>query len=175
VRAHRWLGVVVAAAALLFSARHQAAEAKPAPGLHPKFLVIEGDHPLTDGWMLTLPGRFNRRIEDHSLVIWRPGLTFWINVWGNDKKESSDARRAWILADANPKRRREQTERIGTLVRLTYELTEEAPEHSPPRYTSISGYMIGPAGHVQISAYCDDPDALATGYQVIRSVRRVTR
>jgi hypothetical protein len=170
------LGLAIVVATVLFNAHGAAlADVKPDPGLHPGFPIIEGDQQLTANWALVLPARFNRRMEDGSLVIWRPGLTFRINVWGNDNKESVDARRAWILAEADPKRRREQTQRSGTLVRVTYELTEEDPEHSPRRFTSISGYVISPVGHVQITAYCDDSAALATGYQVIRSVRRAAR
>jgi lipopolysaccharide/colanic/teichoic acid biosynthesis glycosyltransferase len=40
---------------------------------------------MTPEWALVLPEKFNRRIEDGSMVFWRPGLTVWINVWGNDK------------------------------------------------------------------------------------------
>ena len=54
--------------------------------LHPDFPVAEDNYQMTDEWSLTLPLPFNRRFEEGSLVIWRPRLTFWINVWGNDNR-----------------------------------------------------------------------------------------
>ena len=50
--------------------------------LHPAFPIVEGNYRLTREWTIDLPGKFNRRIEDDDLVIWRPGLTFWIAIWG---------------------------------------------------------------------------------------------
>ena len=140
--------------------------------LHPDFPVIEGNYQMTDEWSVTLPVPFNRRFEESSLVIWRPRLTFWIAVWGNDDNKTPEERIDWILEDANDDRSNERVERSGGIARLTYELPEEDPEHNPAWYTSISGYVISDQGHVQISAYCDDGAALQMGYDVIRSVRR---
>jgi hypothetical protein len=140
-------------------------------GLHPNFPVVEGDYQMTDEWSVTLPLPLNRRFEEGSLVMWRPRLTFWINVWGNDNNETADERLAWILEEAQPERRDERVERADGIVRLTYELPVEDPEHNPAWYTSISAYVFSDQGHVQISAYCDDGAALQNGYDVIRSVR----
>lgn len=60
--------------------------------LHPGFPVVQDTYQMTKEWSVTLPGRFNRRIEDGSLVLWRPGFTIWTSVWGNDKKESAEKR-----------------------------------------------------------------------------------
>jgi hypothetical protein len=56
--------------------------------LHPEFPVIEGRYQMTPDWAVTLPQPFNQRFEDDSLVFWRPGITVWTIVWGNDKNES---------------------------------------------------------------------------------------
>lgn len=140
--------------------------------LHPDHPVVTGLYRMTDEWTIDLPARFNRRFEDGSLVIWRPGLTFWISIWGGSGV-APEARLQSILAEANPARRLEQIERSGDLIRLTYELPEEDESRAQRRYTSISGYVIGPGGHVQISAYFDDDKARSLGYQAIHSVNMI--
>jgi hypothetical protein len=139
--------------------------------LHPEFPVVEGRYRLTREWEVELPGRFNRRIEDGDMVLWRPGLTFWIAVWGAEIDKTPEETLAWILEDASPERTHENVERSGNLVRLSYRLNEEDLQREPSRYVSISGYVIGPSGHVQISAYCDDIEAERVGHEVISSVR----
>jgi hypothetical protein len=106
------------------------------------------------------------------MVLWRPGLTFWIAVWGPEAGKTPEETLAWILEDASPERIDERVDRAGDLLRLTYRLHEEDPERTPANYTSISGYVIAPSGHVQIMAYADDAEATSTGEQVIGSVRR---
>lgn len=140
--------------------------------LHPDFPVVEGRLQLTDEWALDLPGSFNRRIEeDGDLVLWSSGLTFWIAVWGPEADQTPEQTLAWILEGASPDRTDEKIDRAGGLIRLTYRLQEQDPERDPASYVSISGYVIASIGHVQISAYCDDPEAERAGDEVIGSVR----
>ena len=56
--------------------------------LNPDFPIVDGDYHLTGGWHIVLPQPFNRRIEDGSLVLWTGELTFWFNVWNNERKAS---------------------------------------------------------------------------------------
>jgi hypothetical protein len=139
--------------------------------LHSDFPVVEGRYRLTGEWELELPGKFNRRIEDGNMVIWRPGLTFWIAVWGAETGKTPEETLAWILEDASPARTGERLERSDNLIRLSYRLQEEDTERRSTKYVSISGYVIAPSGHLQISAYCDDPVSEGTGEEVIDSVR----
>ena len=125
---------------------------------------------MTEEWSLHLPGEFRRRVEDGSLVLWKPGLTFWINVWGNNG-ETPDERLAWVIGDASPHRSHERVVRQPNVVLLTYELDESDAHDDTPCYRSLSGYVVGEPGHVQISAYCDDPGALKVAYAVIESIR----
>jgi hypothetical protein len=139
--------------------------------LHPDYPVVTGTYQMTDEWAVALPDRFNRRIEDGSLVLWRPTLTFWIVIWGNDKGTSEEDRLTSILETAGDLRGEQQIERTEKLVRLTYELPEEDRSRPKSAYKSISGYVIAPIGHAQISAYFDTPAARTLGYKVIHSVR----
>jgi len=141
------------------------------PRLHPDFPIAEGRFALTDEWTAELPGPFNRRTEDGDLVIWRPGLTFWIAVWGAEDGRSPEETLAWLLEGASPERKAQRVQQEGRLTRLTYRLQESDPERKPAAYVAIHGYVIGPESHVQISAYCDNPEAERLGAEVIASVR----
>jgi hypothetical protein len=141
------------------------------PRLHPDFPMVEGSYTLTEEWALDLPGRFNRRTEDGDLVIWRPGVTFWIAVWGAEDGKTPVETLAWLLEGASPERKAQKIEKEGPVTRLTYRLEESDPERKPSTYAAIHGYVIGPESHVQISAYCDSPEAERIGAEVIASVR----
>src|SRR5262245_49033155 len=101
--------------------------------LHPDYPVVSGHFEMTDEWTLELPEQFNRRVEDGSLVLWRPELTFWITVWGNGGKDR-ERRLASILEAASDLRTDQQIERTETVTRLTYELTEEDAARATPVY-----------------------------------------
>lgn len=138
--------------------------------LHPDFPIVSGDYPLTAQWRLRLPEQFNRRIEDGSMVLWRPELTFWINVWNNDRQASVDELLDAILKSAHPKRRAEVVERGGAVARLTYELAEEDAQDAGSMQESVNGYIFAASGYVQISGYYDTPEAGAMARQAIASV-----
>ncbi len=138
--------------------------------LNPDFPVVVGHYQLTQGWHVELPQPFNRRIDDGSLVLWMPELTFWINIWHNDRQASVEQ----LLADAtrqlSPLRRDEQLVQAGGMTRLTYELTEADDEPDAPDTTSINASLVAPAGLLQLSAYADSPAARDLAYQIIASV-----
>ncbi len=127
------------------------------------------------GWRMHLPGDFNRRVEDGSLVLWRPELTLWINVWNNDLKASTDELLERLRAQADPARGNEQLDRSDALIRLSYELADEDAEDAEDaaaQYVSINADVIAAAGYVQVSAYYDSPAARTLAYEIIGSVSR---
>lgn len=139
--------------------------------LHPDFPVVSGEYGLTKGWRVTLPEPFNRRIEEGSLVLWRPALTFWCNVWNSQGDVTVDGVLARLLADASAARRNEQIGRAGDLVRLSYELDEDDGERDASGTESINGFVIVPSGYVQVSAYADTAEARALAYAIVGSIR----
>ena len=139
---------------------------------HPDFPIVEGRYRLTPDWELDLPGKFNRRIEDGNMVLWRPQLTFWIACWGPDADNTPEETLSWILHEASSERADERVDRSGDLIRLTYRLQEQDLDREPQKHVAISGYVIAPSGHVQITAHCDSRDAEIVGEKVIESVRR---
>ncbi len=139
--------------------------------LHPDFPVVSGDYAMTKDWRIKLDQDFNRRIDEGSLVLWRPELTLWINIWNSDGKVAVDDVLTRLLADASAQRSDEQIESTGAMARLTYELAEDDADREQSSERSINGFVIYPAGYVQIAAYYDTPAARAAAYDIIGSVR----
>lgn len=122
---------------------------------------------MTKEWAVNLPTKFNRRMEDGDLVIWKPGFTIWSSVWDNDKSESPEERLTWIRGHSSPDAFDAVTETSGGLIRYSYRLKEDSDDDRLP---AIYCYAIGKAGHVQMAIYFDAPDDLATAQAIWRSL-----
>jgi hypothetical protein len=120
--------------------------------LHPDYPVINGRYQMTPDWALTLPVPVNRRFEDGSLVLWRPGLTMWVNVWGNNKFESRESRLQWIREDTSPDAFEAEVIDTGEHIQYGYRLTEDRDESV---VHAFYGFAIGASGHVQVAIYFD--------------------
>jgi hypothetical protein len=135
--------------------------------LHPDYPVVEGQYELTDEWSLHLPERFNRRVEDGDLYIWRPGLTLILAVWGNDKSETSAERLAWIREDMSPKAYDVRAEDRGELVSLSYRLREASDDN---RVDALYAFVVASSGHLQVAFYFDDESDCELARRILGSV-----
>jgi hypothetical protein len=114
-------------------------------GEPPQF--VSGEHRMTEDWSIALPtGDFQRRIEEGSLVLWRPGLTAWIDVYGATRSLASV--REVMSADAFDVREDART--------LTYRLRESNDAFS------LYGFVVGRSGYVQLAVYFDREADLET-------------
>ena len=120
----------------------------------PGFPIVEGRHAITDTWSIELPERFARRVEDDSVVLWRPGLTIWLAAWGKDKTESQAERLTSIKESAAPMRFEECENNSDGITRFSYRLRDENEEGT---VESIYAYVINDNGHLQMAVYFDDP------------------
>lgn len=118
------------------------------------FPVVEGEHALTATWSIHLPEPFARRVEEGSLVLWRPGVTIWLTAWNNDHGESQADRTAWIKASASPERFGERENSADRITRFSYRLRDETEEGS---VESLCAYIISDDGQLQMTVYFDDP------------------
>ncbi len=129
----------------------------------PDFPIVEGRHGLTKNWMLVLPDKFARRIEEGALVLWRPGITLWITAWGNDRGESPASRLASVSAKISPDAREIQRATEGDVLRFSYRLTEDGQE-------ALYSFTVSPAGHLQMAIYFDDEANVETARAITESV-----
>jgi hypothetical protein len=135
--------------------------------LHPEFPIVEGRYQMTPDWAVTLPQQFNRRIEDGSLVFWRPGITCWTIVWNNDKSETKQERLEWLRGDTSPDAFEVQSDTDGYVTRYSYRLTERRDKGV---VHALYGFAIGVDGYVQMAIYFDDVADLEIAREICRSL-----
>jgi hypothetical protein len=136
-----------------------------------EFPVVEGHHQLTDDWAVTLPAQFNQRVEDDSLVLWRPGITVWTTIWNNDEQEAQQERFETLRSAISPAAFDVAESVEGDLIRFAYRLNETREESM---VHAVYGFAIGPAGHVQMAIYCDEEADLKLAWQVWRSLKQIS-
>jgi type II secretory pathway pseudopilin PulG len=136
--------------------------------LHPDFPVVEGKYQMTEEWSIILPDKFNRRIEDGDLVIWRPGFTIWVSALNNDKNESKEDRRARLREDVSPDAFDVEDVSEEAVLRLRYRLNEESEDR---RVAAFYGFVVGVNGHIQLGIYFDDEGDLEKAKQIWLSVK----
>jgi hypothetical protein len=132
------------------------------------FPLVEGHYRMTDDWSIFLPEPFRRRIEKGSLVLWRPGITTWINVWDNDNGENAEERLSRIRADRSSDAFDEIREIEEGVLRYAYRLGEDAPDE---RVAALYGFAIGVTGHVQMAVYFDMENSLSFAESLWRSLK----
>lgn len=135
--------------------------------LHPDFPVVEGRYQMTKEWSVTLPGKFNRRIEDGELVLWHPGMTMWVAVWGNDKNENKESRLKRIRADISPQAFDVETSKTSGVLRLSYRLKEGNEQGAVPAYYC---FAVGDSGHVQMAIYLDKENDVKSAQAICGSL-----
>ena len=141
-------------------------EKKPV-ALHPDFPVVDGRFQMTEEWSVDLPTKFNRRMEEGSLVLWKPGFTIWLAVWGNDNDEPADVRLKSLRADSSPDAFDSMTESNDGLLLFSYRLLEVS---SDTRQAGFYGFAIGASGHVQMAIYFDTAEDIEEALQIWRSL-----
>ena len=158
----RILALLISLAALPASSGQEAKKV-----LHPDFPVVEGKYQLTDDWSITLDQKHNRRIEDGSMVIWRPGFTVWLKVWKLKDGETPAQRLGELKKGIDKKATDPVEEKEGKPLRFSYRLKEEADDK---RQAAFYGFAVGPESHVSVSIYFDREDDLKQAKEVFKSL-----
>lgn len=122
---------------------------------------------MTEEWSVNLPSKFNRRLEDSDLVIWKHGFTIWTIIWGNNNSESQEERLAWIQEDSSPDGFDAVVENSDRILRYAYRLKEDSGDD---RQAAFYCYAIGETGHVQMAIYFDSPESIADAETIWRSL-----
>jgi hypothetical protein len=149
----------------------EATESKSKPksmSLHPEYPVVEGRHQMTKDWSVELPSKFNRRVEDGDLVLWKPGFTIWTIAWNNDKLESQEQRLGWIKGETSPEAFDALSDSADGILRYSYRIREGSDDNRQPPF---HGFAIGTKGHIQMAIYFDSPDAIDEASAIFRSLK----
>lgn len=122
---------------------------KKADCLHPDFPVVTGKYQLTSTWSVDLPLKFNRRIEDGSLILWRPGITVYLIAWGNDHNESVETRLAQLKSEISPDAFEPREKQTSAETHFSYRLVENG-------VNGLYGFVVTGSGYMQVAIYFDD-------------------
>ena len=122
---------------------------------------------MTRDWAVTLPEKYNRRFEDDSLVIWRPGFTIWTIIWNNNNRKTPQERLEWIRRDASSDAFEAEILTEGGIIHYAYRLTEPREEGVVHAFYA---FAIGAEGHVQMAIYFDDESELEIARRIWRSL-----
>ena len=135
--------------------------------LHPDYPVVEGRYNLTNDWSLLLDQAHNRRVEDGSLVLWRPNFTIWLNLWNNDKDASKEERLKWIMSDASKDASDIILKDVGETKLYYYRLDENRGGKS---IASLNGFSISVSNHIQLSIYFDNEEGYVQAKNIVESL-----
>ena len=138
--------------------------------LHADFPVVEGLYQLTDGWSVSLPGKFNRRIEDGDLVLWHAELTLWIAVWKNDQGVSKETRLGDIQQKMSAGAYALETSGDATVLRFSYRLKEQEQGDVAAFYC----FAIGESGQVEMAIYLDQESDVKEAQAILQSLTEIT-
>ena len=152
------------------AARPKSAAGQEKTMLHPDFPVVEGKYQMTKRWSITLPGKFNRRVEDGDLVIWRPSFTIWVSALNNDKNESKEVRLARLREGMSPDAFDVQDVSEEGVLRLRYRLNEKSEDR---RVAAFYGFVVGVNGHIQLGIYFDDEGDAEQAKKIWLSVKEI--
>lgn len=106
---------------------------------------------MTDLWSIDLGElEFRRRFEEGSLVLWRPGLTLWIDIYGYPPRAEAaeHQRKVRQRQDLPPGARvlEAGTDRFGYVF--------QEVEQGQQRW-SLQGWVFGPEDQVMMACYFD--------------------
>ena len=135
--------------------------------LHPDFPVVYGNYQMTSDWALNLPIEFNRRVEDGSLVLWRPGFTIWIDARNNDQNRTVDAQLEWLKTLISKDAFDIQESNDKDVKLLTYRLSESMGDDRVP---ALHCFAVSITGYVSLAIYFDKEDDLKTALSIAKGL-----
>jgi len=150
---------------IIFTATISAQEMKKE--LHPDFPIVEGNYQMTSDWSVTLDQKYNRRIEDGSLVLWRPGFTIWTVIWNLEEDESPLERYNSLRSDISDDAF-DIVEETEPLLRFSYRMTEGSAEN---RVSAFYCFAVSSESHVQMAIYFDEETDIENALAIWRSLK----
>ena len=129
--------------------------------------LVDGHYQLTAEWSIDLPSQFARRIEEGSLVLWRPGLTVWCDAFGNDHRTSRTVRLKEIRSKISSAASAIREESGPKVTRLVYRLRDQ---NADGPVESVTSFTFSDDGYLQMAVYFDAPDDERVAFAIADSV-----
>ena len=110
----------------------------------------------------------NRRLEEQDLVLWRPGYTIWMSIWGNDNNESINERIQWIETDSSTEAYDFSIDLNRTPPTVSYKLNDVRGEDV---VYALYTFAFKDDGHIQMAIYVDHQSDFTTAQQIASSIQ----
>lgn len=133
--------------------------------LNPEFPVVTGDFELDADWAIFLPHKFNRRVEDGTLILWRRKVSIYVNAWNNDHDESISHRLKDLKSDISPNSFELEEQQKGKTQRISYRLVENG-------VNALYGFVVAEDGHLQVVIYFDNEADIKLARSLFNSITR---
>lgn len=110
----------------------------------------------TPSWSFEASSRLLRRVEEGSLVLWRPNFTIWLNDYSDSLSTTPEKRLARIRTNISYSSRSHEYSSDGGIVRFRYFLSEECETGSPQQACYL--FALTDTEELHLSIYYDDPN-----------------
>ena len=124
---------------------------------------------ITDDWSIHLPFVLNLRVDEGSLVLWRPGFTIWLDAMRNDNHLSLQNRKQHFQDSADENRYDECEVAEEDRLYYSYRLKEPSEDERAP---ALYGFAFGTAGHLQMAFYFDEEEDAAIAQSILTSANQ---
>ncbi len=135
------------------------------PALHPQYPIVHGRHRLTERWSIYLAEDMNRRVDDESLVLWRPGFTIRFEAWLLTAGETHEQRIESVVAEV-PRRFDERRWADDSASAVSFRVPAPGDTIAP-----LFAFVFGGVDHLIFAINFDRIDYEQVAYDVIDSLR----
>lgn len=123
---------------------------------------------ISEEWWIGIDDSYRTRVDDGSLVIWRPERTIWINIWkDNDGRTVRERLNGWT-GDRHARATDLFEQEDHGLLRFGY-LLEEAEESGGQRL-GVYSFTVSESSTVQMACYFDLEEDLGWATAVSKSL-----
>lgn len=124
---------------------------------------------VTSDWSIYLPFVMNLRIDEGSLVLWRPGFTIWLDAMNNHHRLTLQHRKEHFRETADAQRYEEYEIAEDNRLYYSYRLAEPSEDKRAP---ALYGFAFGQEGHLQIAFYFDAEEDAAIAHSILISANQ---
>jgi hypothetical protein len=123
---------------------------------------------ISKEWWIGIDETYRTRVDDGSLVIWRPERTIWINIWKDSDGRTGQERLDGWIADRHAGATDLFEHEDAGLLRFGYLLEE--PEEGGGDLFGLYSYTVGESSTVQMACYFDLREDLTWATAVSQSL-----
>ncbi len=129
--------------------------------------IVEGKVFVTKNWGFDVSSRMLRRVDDGSLVIWKPEFTIWLNAYASNERSIEERVKSIVEKRSDAAYDFQQVNENG-LLKVRYQLIEKTDNEE-----QASAYIFGfTENHeIHISIYYDSDKHLAEIDNIWKTLR----